>query len=80
MDVTSGIKQGCTGSSWLFVMIMNEIIEKMVKTNIDFKNDTVKIPILMFAEDGLLMAQSQGDMRKLIIKVNEVTKGPGHEN
>ena len=55
VDVTSGIRQGCTCSPWLFVMVMNDIIEKLIDTKIGFRNEVLKIPILMFADDGLLM-------------------------
>ena len=66
VDVTSGIRQGCTCSPWLFVMVMNDIIEKLIDTKIGFRNEVLKIPILMFADDGLLMAQSKEHMRVLV--------------
>lgn len=72
VGICSGIRQGCTVSPWLFVMLMNEVIERVVLTKIGFRNDKVKIPILMFADDGLLMAHTMGEMRLMIRKVNEV--------
>jgi len=77
VDVTSGIRQGCTGSPWLFVMVMNELIEGLISTGIGFKNEKFRIPVLMFADDGLLMAQTSGEMKVLIKKVNEVANKLG---
>ena len=77
VDVSSGIRQGCTGSPWLFVMVMNEIIEKMILTKVGFRNNLVKIPILMFADDGLLLTQTRGDMITLIRKINEISNELG---
>ena len=70
--MTSGIRQGCTCSPWLFVMMMNQIIEKVIDTKIGFRNEKYKIPILMFADDGLLLAHSIGNMRVLIRTLNEI--------
>ena len=74
IEVTSGIRQGCTVSPWIFVMIMNEIIEALMMTKTGFRNEKFRIPVLMFADDGLLMAQTIGDTRKLIKAVNEVAR------
>ena len=49
------------------------IIEKMIETEVGFRNDKIKLPILMFADDGLLVAESLGDIRKLIKTANEVS-------
>ena len=32
-------------------MIMNEVIEKMMLTGVGFRNDKIRVPILMFADD-----------------------------
>ena len=58
VDVSSGIRQGCTGSPWIFVMLVNTLIERVILTRVGFKNELVKIPVLMFADDGMLMAYS----------------------
>ena len=77
MEVTSGIRQGCTCSPWLFVMVMKEIIEKLIDTKIGFRNEKCKIPILMFADDGLIIAQSKGHMKVLINTMNNIATEMG---
>ena len=77
VEVKSGIRQGCTGSPWLFVMLMNEVVEKMMEMRIGFKNEKIILPILMFADDGLLIAQSEGHMKMMIRKVNDIAEELG---
>ena len=38
VSVFSGIRQGCTGSPWIFVMILNSLIEGLIKTRCGFRN------------------------------------------
>ena len=66
LEITSGIRQGCTGSPWLFVMILNYIIDQVIKKKIGYRNKNVYMPVLFFADDGLLLANSIADMEKLI--------------
>lgn len=66
VEVTSGIRQGCTGSPLLFVMVLNHVIGKLVKSRVGFKNGVVEVPCLFFADDGLLLAQSRSEMNRLI--------------
>lgn len=66
VETTSGIRQGCTGSPLLFVMVINNIIKSLLDCGIGFKNDKVKVPCLFFADDGLLMAQNQWGLKRQI--------------
>ena len=51
---------------WLF---HPTTIEHIMLTGLGFRNDKFRIPLLMFADDGLLLAHSVGDMRSLIRSV-----------
>lgn len=73
IEARSGIRKGCTGSPWLFVMVMKLVIEHVMLTGLGFCNTKFRIPLLMFADDGLLLAHSAGEMRSLIRSVNEVS-------
>lgn len=66
VSVSSGIRQGCTGSPLLFIMVLNYIIDKIVDTKLGFKNDHIYMPVLFFADDGLVLSQSRGELQKLI--------------
>ena len=58
IEITSGIRQGCNGSTVLFLMITYIIIEKLQEENIGYKDDIFNIAALFFADDGLILTQS----------------------
>ena len=58
IDVTSGIRQGCTGSSNLFLLITYIIIEKLYENLDGLKTNICKIVALFFADDGMIIMQS----------------------
>ena len=62
IEITSGIRQGCTGSPWLFVSVVNAIISKIVESGLGYRNDKLYIPVLFYADDGLILTQNPGDM------------------
>lgn len=66
VKVESGIRQGCTGSPLLFVLVLNHIIESIVKSKIGFRSEELYIPVLFFADDGLLISQSRRDLERMI--------------
>lgn len=66
VKVKSGIRQGCTGSPLLFIMVLNYIIEKIAESKLGFRNENLYIPVLFFADDGLLICESQKQLGKMI--------------
>ena len=48
-EVTSGIRQGCTGSTTLFKLITYMMIKKINEGEKGFSNDSIKLGILFFA-------------------------------
>ena len=54
MEVTSGIRQGCTLSSVLFKLVTYKIIEQLRKTE-GIRIGGRKVTCLFYADDGLLM-------------------------
>ena len=61
IDVTSGIRQGCTGSSNLFLLITYIIIEKLYENLDGLKTNICKIVALFFADDDMIIMQSLKD-------------------
>jgi hypothetical protein len=57
IKIISGIKQGCTGSTSLFKLVIYRILEKKYT---GFANSLFKNGLLFFADDGLLIARSRG--------------------
>ena len=70
MEVTSGIKQGCTGSTTLFKLVTYQIIKGIQEGGKGFTNELVNIGVLFFADDALVLADNIEDVifniRKLI--------------
>ena len=52
----SGIRQGCTGSLQLFVMVVNIVINSIIKSKLGYRDEEFYIPVLFYADDGLLLA------------------------
>jgi len=61
IEVTSGIRQGCTGSPQLFLMVVSMIIERILRSGEGYRCGGVKIPVLFYADDGLVLARSRGE-------------------
>jgi len=65
-NITSGIRQGCTGSSVLFKLVTYKIMEEIDNKIDGFQNDAVKLTSLFFADDGLIMSHSKKEIEKSI--------------
>jgi hypothetical protein len=79
IEVTNGIRQGCTGSPLLFVMVVNTIIEKICDARIGFKNEKFYIPALFYADDGLLIANGKRELERMIQLLQRVSSEVGLE-
>ena len=79
IEIKSGIRQGCTGSPWLFVMVVNQIIDRILDTRIGFRAGDRYIPALFYADDGILLARSIKDARALIGILEKAAKEIGLE-
>ena len=57
MEVSNAIWLGCTGSSQLFVMIVNMIIREILESTVGyrkFRDEAFYIPALFLVDDGLV--------------------------
>ena len=66
MEVTSGIKQGCTGSTTLFKLVTYKIIKELEKKGEGFKDEVFNIRALFFADDGLVIAKDIEEAKQTI--------------
>ena len=67
MEVQNGIRQGCTGSPQLFVLIVNMIIRAITASALRYRDNEFYIPALFFADDGLLLANSLKQAEQLFL-------------
>ena len=63
-EVTSGIRQGCTGSPQLFVMVINIDINSIIERKLGYRDEEFYIPVLFYADDELLLARSCEEQRR----------------
>ena len=66
LKATSGIRQGSTGSLLIFILVVNYIIERVEKLKIGFQSANIVVPCLFFADDGLLMADNENKMIRIL--------------
>ena len=65
-EVTSGIRQGCTGSPQLFVMVVNIVTNNIIESKLGYRDEELYIPVLFYADDGLLLARSCEEAEEMI--------------
>ena len=69
-----GLRQGCTLSPLLFTLIMEELTQRVKKVGVGVKINQEKLCILVFADDVILLAESMGDLQKLLDEVEEFSR------
>ena len=61
-SVSCGLKQGCSLSSILFNLYINDLVELINALNIGIDINGEKIGILLYADDAVLLAESEDDL------------------
>ena len=74
IHVTSGIRQGCNGSTTLFLMITYHIIREIQRKNLGFWDDLFSVAALFYVDDGLLMAGTLKEAERIIDMVIETAE------
>ncbi|CAL4088951.1 unnamed protein product [Meganyctiphanes norvegica] len=77
IDITSGIKQGCTLSTTLFKIVTYMIIKELEKRGRGYQIDDITLESLFFADDSILMADSVENAKHNLNILIEVSKKYG---
>ena len=72
IEVTSGIRQGCTGLPQFFVMVVNIVINSIIESKLCYRGEEFYIPVLFYADDVLLLARYCKGAEEMIRMVMEV--------
>ena len=70
-SVNQGVKQGCVLSPTLFSLYVNDLADEVSNMNIGVHVNGVNIAILLYADDIVLIAESERDLQAMLSKVNE---------
>ena len=69
-EVKGGLRQGCVMSPWLFNLYLDDVIKGM---NVDgrgvrikYKGEEEELSVLLFADDGLLIAETEEKLGELV--------------
>ena len=73
MNISSGIKQGCTGSTTLFKLMTYKIMKQMEELNAGYEDGKFKFTTLYFADDSLLLAKDIEAAANNIKMISEIS-------
>lgn len=79
MNVTSGIRQGCNGSTSLFLLLTYLIILHLNQAQSGYRDEVCFLPALFYADDGLLLAQSVHEAQDMITTLTDSASACGLE-
>jgi hypothetical protein len=65
IEISSGVKQGGVLTSQLFKFFINELFKKIKNLVIGCKIENIKVPIMGFCDDTVLMAALISHLRKI---------------
>ena len=74
ISVSSGIRQGCTGSTAFFKLVTYEIIRKLQEMGEKYIIDNIDMNSIFFADDSIMFAKTIKTARKNLKIVSEVSK------
>ena len=70
-DVKCGLKQGCLLSPLLFNLYIDDLIRDMKLLNIGIEIEDEKICLLLYADDVILIADTEEDLQSLLNCLND---------
>jgi hypothetical protein len=65
-DTSSGVKQGDTLSPTLFGIYINDLVAEVNRHNLGIKLGNIKVSILLFADDIVLIAENEEKLQKML--------------
>ena len=69
-NVRNGLKQGCNLSPTLFSIYINDLVDEINLIDSDIMVDDVKVSILLYADDIILLASSEEKLQEMLNKLH----------
>ena len=69
-EVRCGIKQGCALSSILFNLYINDLLQRLNELNVGIDIEGQKLSVLAYADDVVLLAETESDLQVLLDELN----------
>ena len=78
VQCTTGVRQGCPLLPWLFNVFLDRVVrEAMAEFQVGVALDNCLVQILLFADNTVVMAQTERDLSASIKGLHEVIKRHG---
>ncbi len=71
VDVKSGLRQGCILSPLLFNLYINDLVTFLKALDIGVTVGNEKVPLLLYADDIVLLAENAHDLQILLSALND---------
>ena len=69
-EVKCGLKQGCALSSILFNLYINDLLQRLNELNVGIDIEGQKLSVLAYADDVVLLAETESDLQVLLDELN----------
>ena len=69
-DINCGLKQGCLLSPIFFNLYVNDIVQSLSELGVGIDIGGEKLSILLYADDIVLLAESESDLQKMLDVLN----------
>ncbi len=66
IEINNGIRQGCAGSNTLFKLLTYIILKKIEGKAEGYKDEQIRVNLLFYADDGILLAAFREEAQKNI--------------
>jgi hypothetical protein len=73
-SISSGVRQGCVMSPWLFNVFMDACMRRATDDSLGVKVGSMNVCRLLYADDSVLLAESSTDLQKLVDLVSGACK------